>query len=232
MHSGRPRASRDARAVASAIGCDRSVRHGLAGLSVFDASCQWLRDARNAAVVQSWLPAASDEAACSSGYHLKQNVAPDADALPNSTGTACIACAAGMFSIENAKECIACFPGNGIALAVAFAFCLLPLPFALMCKSGSPRLERNAQSIDTIGTLAPIENVRRVQHRVLQPRNGAGQMRELWRRRGLLPTHVGPDSVLGMPAAHGSAPRRACAAHGMCLPERCVTFVCLNAAPT
>jgi hypothetical protein len=99
-----------------------------------------------------------------------------------------------------------------------------PLPFALMCESGSPRLERNAQSIDTIGTLAPIENVRRVQHRVLQPRSGAGQMRELWRRRGLLPTHVGPDGVLGMPAAHGSAPRRACAAHGMCLPERCVTF--------
>ena len=88
---------------------------------MFDASCQWLRDARNAAVVQSWLPAASEEAACTSGYHLKQNVAPDADALPNSTGTACIACAVGMFSIENAKECIACFPGNGIAVAVAFA---------------------------------------------------------------------------------------------------------------
>jgi hypothetical protein len=86
------------------------VVNWLAGLSVFDASCQWLKDARNAAVVNSWLPPVSNEALCSAGYIY--NVKQTASALNDSSGTECIACAAGMFAIENAKECIACFPGK------------------------------------------------------------------------------------------------------------------------
>ena len=197
---------------------------------MFDASCQWLRDARNAAVVQSWLPAASEEAACTSGYHLKQNVAPDADALPNSTGTACIACAVGMFSIENAKECIACFPGNGIAVAVAV--CRLPL-----MRSGQPAAgaERAAYPI---GPLAPaVENVYTVDPTV---QHCQGTSTPKWRRanaRAVASSGTSTNPCRARQLAWHAHRTWKCAEESMhgtrdVFAGKARYLLCLNAAPT